>query len=461
MPDISELQTQTPTQSLCPICLSRIPAYRIEKGAKTFLDKECPEHGAFRTLIWQGDPLFRTWKRPKIPATPPAIFKPIEKGCPFDCGLCPDHRQRSCTIILEVTGRCNIRCPVCYADAGATVSSDPRLSTIGKWLQRAREAAGTCNIQLSGGEPTLRDDLADIVAMGRQTGFSFIQINTNGIRLAEDFRYVKSLKDAGLASVFLQFDGLDDSVYRALRGGNMLQRKFEALAACREAGLGVVLVPTLVPGVNTEHIGDILYSAIEHSPTVRAVHFQPVSYFGRFPHLPDDRNRLTLPWLMREIESQTQGMFSVSCFHPPGCENAWCSFSGSFMILPGGKIRVLQGSENQTCCPAPIKAHEGAAKAIACVARQWAAPKKMTGKDSGVSAEYGCCDSGIMRMDDFIERARTHTLSVSAMAFQDVWNIDMDRVRDCCIHIMTPEGCLVPFCLYNLTSVNGKRLYRT
>ncbi|HMK65278.1 MAG TPA: radical SAM protein, partial [Thermodesulfobacteriota bacterium] len=214
------------TESLCPACLSRIPACRVTQGDAVFLEKTCPSHGSFRTLIWKGPPDFHQWHLAKIPVRPPVVYHTIERGCPFDCGLCPDHRQRSCTIILEVTQRCDAGCAVCYADSRMG-GVDPSREIITDWYRRAKEAGGNCNIQLSGGEPTLRDDLPDIVADGKEKGLGFIQLNTNGLRLASDQAYLKDLKQAGLASIFLQFDGSDETIYQRLRGRPLLKQKQE------------------------------------------------------------------------------------------------------------------------------------------------------------------------------------------------------------------------------------------
>ncbi len=239
------------TRSLCPVCLRRIPAQRTSAGERVYLVKTCPDHGSFKTLIWDGYPAFQSWKRPKIPTTPPATPRSMEAGCPFDCGLCPDHRQRSCTILLEVTRRCNLSCSFCYADAGGD-PTDPDLKTIQGWYQSAADAGDRCNIQLSGGEPTLRNDLPEIVAMGRKYGFSFIQLNTNGIRLAKDTTFLRNLKAAGLDSIFLQFDGLTLQTHEKIRGRNLVDEKLATVSACGDHDIGVVLVPTLVPGSNTD-----------------------------------------------------------------------------------------------------------------------------------------------------------------------------------------------------------------
>ena len=413
------------------------------------LVKRCPEHGEFRTVVWRGEPSLSGWSRPKGAVHAGAAHAGTGQGCPFDCGICPEHRQQSCTVLLEVTERCNLACPVCFADAGPRQACDPTLATIEGWYRNALHKSGPHNIiQLSGGEPTVRDDLPAIIALGRELGFPFIQVNTNGVRLAADPEYAGELKRAGLFSVFLQFDGTDDGIYRTIRGRALLAEKLKAIEHCAASGLGVVLVPTLVPGVNTGNVGAILKLALELAPAVRGVHFQPAAYFGRHPEPPAPGDRFTLPDLMRAIEEQTGGLMRVEHFRPPGCEHPLCSFHGNFLRTPEGGLRALTSHEPSCCCGAPEPENKGTGRAVSFVTRQWAAPAP----PDSLAAMDG--------LDAFLENHRSSTLAVSAMAFQDVWNLDLERVQECCVHVAAPDGRMIPFCLYNLTSADGRRLYR-
>jgi uncharacterized radical SAM superfamily Fe-S cluster-containing enzyme len=171
-------------------------------------------------------------------------------------------------------------------------------------------------------------------------------------------------------------------------------------------------------------------------------------------------DRITLPELMRRIETQSQGAFQAAHFSPPGCENALCSFSGNFMVMPDRSVRAIGRAWSGACCPQPVNAEIGAATAIGCVARQWSATRASSSNAPNLKAREEAAADAILDMDTFLQQARTHLLAVSAMAFQDVWNLDLERVRDCCIHIMAPDTRLIPFCLYNLTSCHGERLYR-
>jgi uncharacterized radical SAM superfamily Fe-S cluster-containing enzyme len=441
------------TESLCPVCLQRIPARRIAIADDVYLDKNCPEHGSFRTIIWRGNPSYESWSVSRPASRPSVCGTRIDKGCPFDCGLCPDHRQRTCCVLLEVTQRCNLNCNVCFASAAAS-GSDPEIAEIEGWFRMLMQSGGPYNIQLSGGEPTLRDDLPEIISLGRSSGFTFFQLNTNGIRLAEDPGYVKRLKNAGLGCVFLQFDGTTEMMYKRIRGRDLFATKEAAITNCSENGLGVVLVPTLVPGINVSDIGRIIDFAIERMPAIKGVHFQPVSYFGRYPKAPADADRITIPEVITEIERQTIGKMRIKDFRPPSAENAYCSFNGSFVLMENGDLKSWKKGGDGGCC---LPAAEGARKAQLFVEKKWSSKSEATYiSKSSANATFMKTDS----LDDFLNRVENYSLCISGMAFQDAWNIDLERLRECFIHVFGQDNSIIPFCAYNLTGTGGNSLYR-
>jgi uncharacterized radical SAM superfamily Fe-S cluster-containing enzyme len=469
MGDVMEKAQPDETESLCPVCLRRIKATRLLRDDEVFLVKECGDHGSFRTVIWRGEPSMAEWRRPKDPVHPDLCYGTVQNGCPFDCGLCDAHEQLPCSVLLEVTDRCNLHCAVCFADSGRGEAEDPPLTDISRLLERAMAAVGPCNLQLSGGEPTLRDDLPEIVEVSRRIGYSFIQVNTNGLRLAADIGYGRRLRAAGLSSVFLQFDGVDDEIYRSLRGRALLDLKLRAVENCGETGLGVVLVPTLVRGVNTDSIGAIVRQALRLAPVVRGIHFQPVSYFGRFPEQRGDEGRFTLPELMRCLEEQTGGLVRVGDFSPPGCEHAHCSFHATYMHSAEGDLRPIGAANRDSCCSADIGAG-GVRKTVETVSRRWTLPSAAPFFcRSPLPAETACCSGGgpdatrvegLIDLDLFLREAAIRSFTISAMAFQDADNLDLERLRGCCISVVSADGRLVPFCAYNLTSREGRSLYR-
>jgi uncharacterized radical SAM superfamily Fe-S cluster-containing enzyme len=455
------------TESVCPVCLRRIAAERIAEDDAVFLCKTCPEHGVFKTAVWRGLSSYRSWAGGgRSQSCPPVCGSTIVKGCPFDCGLCPDHRQHTCCVVLDVTQRCNLACPVCFASASNLAAPDPSLDEIEGWCRTLLAFGGPFNIHLSGGEPTVRHDLPELIRRIRALGFGYIQLNTNGVRLALQKDYACKLKEAGLACAFLQFDGITEDAFQTIRGRHLLETKLTAIRNCGEQELGVVLVPTLVPGVNTGQIGDILRTAISLAPTVRAVHFQPISYFGRYPTSPHDGDRITIPEVIHLIEEQTAGQFAAANFYPASGENPYCSFHGKFWLYPDGRVAPTARPAATSCCgpaPAPNLVQlgtgnrgqgEGARRAQRFVAQHWTFP---AGSPQPSTEQLENID--VASLDAFLAEEK-QSFCVSGMAFQDAWNLDLERLRECFLHVFSSRGKLVPLCAYNLTGTGGKPPYR-
>jgi uncharacterized radical SAM superfamily Fe-S cluster-containing enzyme len=455
------------TESLCPVCLRRIAAERVAENDAVFLCKSCPEHGDFKAVVWRGAASYQAWGGiRRAPSRPPVCDAKVERGCPYDCGLCPDHRQHTCCVVLDVTERCNLACPVCFASAGRSRTPDPSIDEIQAWCRSLLAAGGPFNIHLSGGEPTMRHDLPEVIRRIRSLGFTYIQLNTNGVRLALEKEYAAELKEAGLTCAFLQFDGVTDDVYERIRGRHLLETKLTAIENCGNEELGVVLVPTLIPGVNTGQIGEILRAAIALAPQVRAVHFQPVSYFGRYPVAPTDADRITIPEVIQRIEEQTGGLFNAEDFYPASGENPYCSFHGKFWLFPDGKIVPAARPAVVSCCGGDSASSlvqlgavgspqgEGARRAQRFVARHWAFPAENPLAPSNVAESID-----VSSLDAFLAEKK-HSFCISGMAFQDAWNLDLERLRECFLHVLSPAQKLVPLCAYNLTGTRGQSLYR-
>ena len=430
------------TESVCPVCLRPVGALLVPEGDEVFMKKSCPEHGDFSCVVWRGVESWKAWRGPKAPPAPELGRNP---ACPGACGLCSFHAQKTCAVVLDVTSRCLLRCPVCFADAGSE-DPDPPLELLLERMEKLRPQVGEAVLQLSGGEPTLRPDLPLLVEGARKRGFGAVQLNTNGLALAEDPALAPRLRDAGLGWVFLQFDGLSERSSRRLRGKDLREPRERAVEACARAELGVVLVPTLVRGVNDGELGDLVRFALGHFPTVRGVHVQPMSFFGRYSLEPQDHRRITLPEVLALLEEQTGGMVRREHFHPAGCEHERCSCRGTYRVEGPGRLVPLGGTP---CACRSQSAEEGRSRAVESVRRRW-----------GASLEKRDDDGAGDALDRFLRQEGRVLFSVSAMAFQDAWNLDLRRLRECCIHAAAPDGRLVPFCAWNLTAADGTPLYR-
>jgi uncharacterized radical SAM superfamily Fe-S cluster-containing enzyme len=421
------------TKSVCPVCLKKIPAERVLAGKEVFLRKSCDEHGSFSSIIWRGFYQIDKW-------IPESDNISVENAlCPDKCGLCPDHLQKTCCVLLDITGRCNLNCSFCLANQ-CNGDKDPSFeeicSSLGEIIDKGKSL-----VQLSGGEPTTRDDLPDIIRYARDAGTKYVQLNSNGVRLGTEPDYVEKLAQAGLSFVFMQFDGTDDRIFRKLRNRPLLEIKKQAIENCAKFNMGVTLVPTMVRDVNMDNIGEIIRFAISQSPKVRGLHFQPMSYLGRIPELPDDRDRITLDELVYEIERQSDGLIKAADLLPSCCDHALCGFHGDFVVNRGQLVPLSRRSAAaDTCCCSK----NAAEKNREFVARRWLRPDPSLYNPEPESDD-------LKNMEYFLERVKTHGFTITSMAFQDAGTIDFSRLRKCSFHVYD-KGELSPFCAHYLTA---------
>lgn len=441
------------TKALCPECMKTIHADKIVEDDKVYIVKTCPEHGTWKVKIWNGAENYKyLYEFGAVPKVPEKFAVPQVKDCPHDCGLCNEHKQHSCVNVVEITNRCNLNCPICFATAnGCGYDFHPDIETIKGMFQTVVDYVKSPRcVQISGGEPTIRDDLPEIVKMAKDMGIEHIEINTNAVRIAKDMEYLKALKEAGVDDFYFQFDGTDDEIYMQTRGRPLFDIKKQAIENCGEVGIGITLVVTVAPGVNLHHVGEIIRFAAKNVPTVKGVHFQPIAHFGRYPVEPTDENRVLLPDLAHEIEVQTKGMLKADNFLPTSCSNVHCDLKSLSVVFADGSLFPLT-----TMALGPPKSTDDVAdKTRKEVSQLWRyIEDTMDGEDPNRDKDDNSWRS-------FISRAKTHYLTVSAMAFQDVWTGEVERWERCCIHVVTLDGKLIPFCLFNTTARDGTTLYR-
>lgn len=440
------------TNTLCPVCMKTIKAEKIAEDDVVYIVKTCPEHGSWKVKIWNGVEHYKyLYEFAAVPKTPEKFAVPQIKDCPHDCGLCNQHMQHSCLNVVEVTNHCNLNCPICFATAnGCGYDYHPDMETIRGMFKTVVDYVKSPRcIQLSGGEPTVRDDLPEIVRMAKEMGIEHVEVNTNAVRIAKDIEYLRALKEAGVDDFYMQFDGTKDDIYLQTRGKSLFELKEQAIANCAEVGIGITLVVTVSPNINLDHVGEIIKYAATKVPTVKGVHFQPISYFGRYPVDPENDDRVTIPELAQAIEKQTKGMLKADNFIPTSCSNVHCDMKSLSVVLPDHSLFPL----TTMALGPPKKTDDVADKTRGEVSQFWRfIENSMDGEDENRS------DDGSWRT--FVSRAKTHYLTVSAMAFQDVWTGETDRWERCCIHVVTLDGRLIPFCLFNVTNNEGETLYR-
>ncbi len=442
------------TRSVCPICLKNIPAHIVRNNEEIQIVKQCKEHGEFSAPIWRGMPEYTTWKNINSP-----LQKQVKQrvhshlDCPTTCGLCQNHSQKTCTVLLELCEECNLHCPVCFASSKTVGTQNfiPLEKTIEK-INFLHKKVSSAILQLSGGEPTLYPHLLDVIKYASPL-FSAIQLNTNGILLAENENFAKELKNAGLSWVFLQFDGTNDEIHKQIRGKALQSIKEKAIENCTKANLGVMLVSTLVEGINDNNIGELLDFALARFPHVRGIHFQPMTFSGR-NSLTKNRKHITLPEVLQKISNQSKGCVQIEHASPSSCEHSLCSFNCRYYVKDNNELEYIPKASNDCGCE-PIEKDDAPTRSIETTIKYWQNVEDIESKTQKTLEKYN-----LNAFDDFIKKARAKTFSISCMAFQDVSTIDLERLQNCCIHIYDGKEALIPFCAYNLTSIEGKALYR-
>ena len=470
------------TVSLCPTCLKRVDAEVYENDGKVFIKKTCSEHGEFVNTYW-GESEFYNHVEDFKPLLKPVDNPQVNKseGCPSNCGICEQHKTSTVLGLIDVTNRCNLRCPICFANAAASRALyEPTFDEIVQMLKNLRnlEPRGCPAIQFAGGEPTVRKDLPELIKKAKELGFSHTQVATNGIRLAKKEGYAQELKDAGLNTIYLQFDGMTEEPYIQARNKNLLPIKIEAIENCRKAGLGVVLVPTLVKGINDDQIGDILKFAMENVDIIHGVNFQPVSFSGRTPQEEVEQQRITIPDFINEVDKQTNHQVTKEDFYPPSFVQPVSEFIGAlegeepsaylnchehcgvgtYVFLDGddfipitrfidveGLMNLLgkySDELNNGGFGVKKKVLLKALKNVFGLIDNDKKPKYLDLKNI-LSAIFK--ERSYSALGDFHKNA----LLISCMHFMDPFNFDADRVQNCIIHYAVPDGRIIPFCTMN------------
>ncbi|MDI6906009.1 MAG: radical SAM protein [Thermoanaerobacterales bacterium] len=433
-------------RSLCPVCGRLVDADVLVRDNRVFFRKFCPDHGHSEALVSSDLEHYRFSLMFNKPGAVPAGFHSrTARGCPHDCGLCPEHQQHTCLALVEITNACDLECPVCFAAAGAAPVRHVPLATVREMLSRYRTAEGSPEVvQISGGEPTLHPELFAVITAARDMGIGTVQLNTNGLRIARDPDFVERLAELK-PSVYLQFDGFRPATYELIRGRDLAADKMKAVDRLASHGFTIVLAVTVVEGVNDGEIGEITRFAIEH-PRIRGVIFQPAACTGRYlpPFTPTQR--ITLPDVLRAVEEQTGGLLTRRDFIPVPCPFPTC-FSVTY---------VYNSDDGVTTLPRLINVDDYLdyfknriitnldPLTQAALENLWSAGAT-PGSDRTLK-DFACCCGVAPEVLKELEDAIT---MVGVHALMDRHSFDLKRAKKCCIHQLLPDGRIVPFCVYN------------
>jgi uncharacterized radical SAM superfamily Fe-S cluster-containing enzyme len=490
--EIRPIQAELPrtVESLCPECCCMILGRYYVKDRIVYIEKTCPEHGYFRDKISTDVDLYlkaaRTGWEDERGVYDPQVTE--ANACPSDCGVCNQHMSTSCLAQIDMTNRCNLTCPVCFASANqAGYVAEPTYDMVVEMMQALRDQRPhpPTALQFTGGEPTIHPQFIELVRKANEMGFTHVQAATNGIALA-NVEFAERAAEAGLHTLYLQFDGLDDRVYKRLRGRPLLEMKLACLENCHKFGMKICLVPTVVKGENDDQVGEIFRFAVDNIEVISAISYQPVAFTGRISRRDLDAKRYTLGDLAHDLAEASgadlyRDFFPLNLIAPmsrvmqlldgkpkirTSCHTD-CAFGTYFFVTPGREaipipklfdVHRLFGGFNELHKTITAKREMANRFDRMRIAAQfvrsyrWQNYDRRVGPFTFVRALQGLTNKAKGRGVE--EHKGYRTLMAAGMHFMDRYNYDTERIRRCVIQYSTPDG-LYPFC-----TINGGPTYR-
>tara|TARA_Y100001970_G_scaffold137241_1_gene168925 strand:- start:80 stop:1498 length:1419 start_codon:yes stop_codon:yes gene_type:complete len=435
------------TQSLCSKCLERVDAKIVFQGDSVFMLKSCLDHGPEKTLIATDVDYYKKIRHYIKPSEIPKKFNTkVEYGCPYDCGLCADHEQHSCVTIVEITDRCNLTCPTCYAGSSPTYGRHRTIDEVTAMLDAVVDSEGEPDIvQLSGGEPTVHPQFFEILAYAKTLPIRHIMINTNGIRIANDDQFVDRLNDnmPGI-EIYLQFDSFKPNVLQKLRGKDLSVKRQKALDKLEKYNIHTTLVVTLERGQNDDEIGKIIDFALEYR-CIRGVTFQPTQVAGRIENFNPSKNKFTLTETRKAILEQTN-IFKENDIVPVPCNPD--ALSMAYALKLDGKVIPL------TSMIDPDVFLNGTRNTI--LLEQEESIQKELIKVFSTSQTGGALAKNLQTLLCCLPMISAPNLSyenifrVIILKFMDAHDFDVRAVKKACVSIVSKDLKMIPFETMNL-----------
>ena len=438
------------TQSVCTQCLRQIEAKIIIKDAQVFMDKWCPVHGTERVLVSDDADYYRLCREVfvKPPEMPQRFATQMQHGCPYDCGLCPDHMQHSCLSVVEITDHCNLRCPTCYAGSGPERLTHRSFAEVIAMLDAVVASEGEADVvQISGGEPTLHPQFFEILDAARERPIKHLMLNTNGLRIAQEPGFAERLAAyAPGFEVYLQFDSLRREPLLDLRGADLRRIREQALERLDALDLSTTLVMTVKRGVNDDEVGDVIRHATEHR-CVRGVTLQPVQQAGRLEGFDPALHRLTVSEVRRRIVEQS-GVFTAADVVPVPCNPDTLAMAYALRKPEGGLAPLTRYLDPKTLV-------EGAGNTIvfehdATLKRQ---VFKLFSTNHSPESQANCLSDLMCCLPQIAAPAGLgyrDVFRVLIVQFMDAQSLDIRALKKSCIHMARPDGRMIPFESYNM-----------
>lgn len=442
------------TLSLCPECLKRVDAKIVFEDGNVYMLKRCKEHGNSKVLIADDIEYYKNIRNYNKPSETPYTFNTkTDYGCPYDCGLCPDHEQHSCLTVVEVTDRCNLTCPTCYAGSSPTYGRHRTLDEVKAMLDTiVKNEKEPDVVQISGGEPTIHPQFWDIMDYAKSLPIRHLMLNTNGIKIAKDFAFAERLKTyAPDFEIYLQFDSFENSVLRELRGADLNGIRKQAIKNLNKLNLSTTLVVTLQKGLNDGEIGKIIDYALKQK-CVRGVTLQPTQIAGRLDNFNPETDRMTITEVRRKIMEQTN-IFNADDLLPVPCNPD--------ALVMGYALKLEDEVFPLTRYINPNDLLDNSKNTIIYEQDEALQGKMVELYSTGNSVEVAeenlksimCCLPNI----DAPELGYDNLFRVIIMQFIDAYNFDVRAIKKSCVHIVDKDNKIIPFETMNLFYRDDKK----
>ena len=441
--------------SICTTCFKRVDAKIVFEDGNVFMLKRCPEHGFERVLMADDVDYYRRCREVflKPPEMPDHYNTPVKYGCPYDCGLCPDHEQHSCLTLLEICDACNLSCPICYANSGTHRTTYKPLEQIERMLDAiVSNEIEPDVVQISGGEPTIHPQFFEVLDAAKKRPIKHLMVNTNGIRIATEEGFAERLATyMPEFELYLQFDSLRRDPLMQLRGADLRGIREKALEKLNRLNLSTTLVVTVERGVNDDEMGAIVDFALKQK-CVRGVTFQPVQQAGRLQGYDPAAHRLTLSEVRRRILEQTsvfkpEDLIPVPC-HPDSLAMAYAMKLGGKVVPLTGMIEpdvLINGGRNTIVYEKDetIRNH---------IFRLFATNHSPQAQAMTLR-ELLCCLPQVLAPKSL---GYDNLFRILIVAFIDAQSFDLRSIKKTCVHIAHPDGKrLIPFDTYNMFYRDG------
>lgn len=444
------------TISICSTCLKRVDAKIVFEDEKVFMLKNCPQHGREKVLIATDIEYYKNCRNYAKRSEMPLKFNtPTHYGCPYDCGLCQDHEQHSCLTVLEVTDRCNLSCPTCYAMSSPSYGRHRTLEEIEQMLDTIVANEGKPDVvQISGGEPTVHPQFFEILDIAKTKPIKHLMLNTNGIRIAKDEKFAERLATyAPDFEIYLQFDSFKKEALEQLRGEDLREVRSKAIEHLNKYNLSTTLVITLQKGLNTDEIGDIIRYALKQR-CVRGVTFQPTQEAGRLENYTSSTDRYTLTEVRSAILEQTD-IFNANDLLPVPC-NPDALVMGYALKL-GEEVFPLTRMINPDDLLDNSKntiVYEQDEKLKGHLLNMFSTGNSVDSVREDLKSIM-CCLPDI----DAPNLGYDNLFRIIIMQFIDAHNFDVRAIKKSCVHIVNKDMKIIPFETMNLFYRDDKQEY--